>query len=111
VTTLHFKVFMEKDVMSPHSSTLMLALLNATYIPHPFPKKNALKDKIIKGFKCNKSWDRSVQLRAGRPGFYTWQEEKICTYSTASNSAVGPTQPPIQWALEVRSPGVNWPGR
>jgi hypothetical protein len=35
----------------------------------------------------------------------------IFLFTTASRSAVGPTQPPIQWAPGALSPGVKGPGR
>jgi hypothetical protein len=35
----------------------------------------------------------------------------IFLFTTASRTAVGPTQPPIQWILEALSLGVNRPGR
>jgi hypothetical protein len=31
-------------------------------------------------------------------------------FATASRSALGPTQPPIQWVLGTPSLGVKWPG-
>jgi hypothetical protein len=31
-------------------------------------------------------------------------------FSTLFRPALGPTQPPIQWVLKARSPGVKWPG-
>jgi hypothetical protein len=33
---------------------------------------------------------------------------KIFLFSTASRSALRPTQPYIQWVLEANSPGVKW---
>jgi len=32
----------------------------------------------------------------------------LCT--TTSRSALGPTQPPVQWVLRALLPGVKWPG-
>jgi hypothetical protein len=32
-------------------------------------------------------------------------------HSTASRSALGPTQPPTRWVTEALSPEVKWPGR
>jgi hypothetical protein len=49
-------------------------------------------------------------LRAGRPGFNSWQG-KIFLFLTASRSALGPTQPPIQLVPGAISPGVKQPGR
>jgi hypothetical protein len=34
-----------------------------------------------------------------------------CFHSFMSRTALGPTQPPIQWILEALSLGVKWPGR
>jgi hypothetical protein len=36
---------------------------------------------------------------------------KIYLFSTSSRSALGPTQPPIQWVPGAISPGVKRPGR
>jgi hypothetical protein len=35
---------------------------------------------------------------------------KIILFSTACRTALGSTQPPVQWAPGVLSPGVKWPG-
>jgi hypothetical protein len=35
----------------------------------------------------------------------------IFLFTTASRTAVGPTQPPIQWVTGVLSLGIKWPGR
>jgi hypothetical protein len=35
------------------------------------------------------------------------RQDKIFLFSTASRPALGPTQPPIQWAQRVISPGVK----
>jgi hypothetical protein len=35
----------------------------------------------------------------------------IFLFTTASRTALGPTQPPIQWVLEALSLGVKRPGR
>jgi hypothetical protein len=43
-------------------------------------------------------------------GFDSRQGLEIFFYSTGSRSALGPTQPPIQWVLSSSSPGLNWPG-
>jgi hypothetical protein len=48
------------------------------------------------------------------PGFDSWQAEAGTIdflFYTASRPALGPTQPPIQWALEALSPAVKRPGR
>jgi hypothetical protein len=49
----------------------------------------------------------SVWLRAGRLGFDPWQGQGIFLLAPASRPALRPTQPPIQWVLEVLSPGVK----
>jgi hypothetical protein len=51
-----------------------------------------------------------TRLRAGRPGFDSGQGKRIFLV-TVSRPAVGPTQPPIQWAPGAVSPGVKRPGR
>jgi hypothetical protein len=40
-----------------------------------------------------------------------WQGLGIFLLTTASRSALGPTQPPIQWVPGALSLGVKWPGR
>jgi hypothetical protein len=55
------------------------------------------------------SW-YSHGLRAGRPGFDYRQGQGVLPFSTMSSSALGPTQPPIQWELASISPGVKQPG-
>jgi hypothetical protein len=40
-------------------------------------------------------------------GFDSWQRQKIFLVSTSSRSYLGPTQPPIQWALGSLSPDVK----
>jgi hypothetical protein len=42
-----------------------------------------------------------VQIPAGAGNF---------SLTTASRPALGPTQPPLQWAPEALSLGVKWPG-
>jgi len=39
------------------------------------------------------------ELRAGRPGFDSQQEQGILLFATASLPALGLTQPPIQWVV------------
>jgi len=36
--------------------------------------------------------------------------EVFLPFVTSSRSAVGPTQPPVQWALGALYLGVKWPG-
>jgi hypothetical protein len=36
---------------------------------------------------------------------------RIFLLTTKSRTALGPTQPPIQWVLGALSLGVKWPGR
>jgi hypothetical protein len=43
-------------------------------------------------------------------GFNSWQGLGIFLFTTASRMAVGPTQPPIQWAPDTLSLGVKWLG-
>jgi hypothetical protein len=50
-------------------------------------------------------------LWAGRPGFDFRQGQEIFVFSTASRTALGPTQPPIQWVLRTLSPWVKQSGR
>jgi hypothetical protein len=47
---------------------------------------------------------QSVYQRAGRPGFYSWQRQKMFLFSTASTPALGPNLPPIQLAPEAFCP-------
>jgi hypothetical protein len=44
-------------------------------------------------------------------GFVSRQGLGIFLFTTSSRPALGPTQPPIQWALEAFSLGVKWQGR
>jgi hypothetical protein len=44
-------------------------------------------------------------------GFDSQQGLGIFLFITASGTAMGPTQPPIQWVLGALSLGVKWPGR
>jgi hypothetical protein len=60
-------------------------------------------------------WRRySYGLWVGQPGFGS-RHDKIFLFSIASKSALGPTQPPIEWVLGTISPGgkaaraCNWP--
>jgi len=46
----------------------------------------------------------ATRLRAGRPGFTSWQGLEILLFTTASKSAFGPTQPPIEWVSGPLSP-------
>jgi hypothetical protein len=50
-------------------------------------------------------------LRAGRPGFDSRQGQEMFLRSIASRSALGPTQPPIQWGTGGASTGDKKPGR
>jgi hypothetical protein len=47
---------------------------------------------------------------AGRSGFDSRQELGIFHFAIQSRTALGPTQPPIQWVPAVLSPGVKRPG-
>jgi hypothetical protein len=44
-------------------------------------------------------------------GFDSWQGQEIFLYSTSSGPALGPIQPPIQWANGTISLGVQRSGR
>jgi hypothetical protein len=44
-------------------------------------------------------------------GFNSRRELGIFLFTTASRTALGPTQPPIQWVPEVLTLGVKGPGR
>jgi hypothetical protein len=48
--------------------------------------------------------------RAGRPsdrGLIPGRGERIFPVASVSRSALGPTQPPVQWVLGVLSPGLK----
>jgi hypothetical protein len=52
----------------------------------------------------------SVWLRAGRPGHQgsiPGKGERIFTLASVSRPALGPSQPPAQWAPGVLSPGLK----
>jgi hypothetical protein len=60
----------------------------------------------------NNSVSIVIRLRAEIPGFISWQVEGIFfLFATASISALGPTQPPIQWVPGPLSPRVKRPVR
>jgi hypothetical protein len=48
---------------------------------------------------------------SGVLGFDSWWGLGIFLFTTASRTALGPTQPPIQWVLGALSLGVKRPGR
>jgi hypothetical protein len=50
-------------------------------------------------------------LRTGGPGFDYRQEARDVFFSTATRSALRPTQPAIQWAAGALSPEVKRPER
>jgi len=52
-----------------------------------------------------------TRLRAGRPGFDSWQEQGLSLFTTASIPALRPTQPPLQWVPGRFSTGVKRPAR
>jgi hypothetical protein len=43
----------------------------------------------------------------GRSGFDPRQGQRIFPLASMSRPALGPTQPPVQWVLEVLSPGLK----
>jgi hypothetical protein len=49
----------------------------------------------------------SVWLRTGRPGFDPLQRQRIFPLTPAPRTALGPTQPPVQWVPGALSPGVK----
>jgi hypothetical protein len=51
------------------------------------------------------------RLQAGQPGFDSRQVQDIFLLGTASGPTMVPTQPPIQMAPGVLSPGVRRTGR
>jgi hypothetical protein len=57
------------------------------------------------------SVDIAPRLGAGQPGFNSRQGKEIFLFSTEPRPALGPTQPPIQWAPRAVSLGVKWQGR
>jgi hypothetical protein len=50
-------------------------------------------------------------LRAGWTGVRVAKKLRISLFTTVSISAVGPTQPPIQWVPGTLSLGLKWLGR
>jgi hypothetical protein len=42
--------------------------------------------------------------------FVSWQEQEIILFSTASEPALEPTQPPIQWVPVTLPQGIKLPG-
>jgi hypothetical protein len=56
----------------------------------------------------------ATRLRAGRSGFYVFYSRRglgIFLFTTASRTALWPTQPPMQWVRGALSPEVKWSGR
>jgi hypothetical protein len=51
------------------------------------------------------------QLKTGVLGFDSRRGLGIFLFTTASRTALGPTQPPNQWVPETLPLGVKWPGR
>jgi hypothetical protein len=56
-------------------------------------------------------WLWATGWTIGVLGFDSWQGLGIFLFTTASETAVGPTQPPIQWVPGALSLGVKWPRR
>jgi hypothetical protein len=50
-------------------------------------------------------------LRAGRAGFNSRQGWDFSLCATASRTALGPAQPPIQWVTGALTSGAKRPGR
>jgi hypothetical protein len=53
----------------------------------------------------------AMGLTIGVIGFDSRRWLGIFLFTTASRTALGLTQPPIQWVPGALSPGVKWPGR
>jgi hypothetical protein len=51
-----------------------------------------------------------TELRAGRSGLDSRQEQEFFVFATASRPALGPTQSPIKCIPAALSPGVMRPG-
>jgi hypothetical protein len=72
-----------------------------------------LRHRTVKssGLRRFLSLSVTVRIRIGRPenrlpiSFVT----QICPISTASETALEPTLPPIQWLPGIFSPGIKWP--
>jgi hypothetical protein len=60
---------------------------------------------------CGAGTTQSVQRRDGRTGFDSRQRQEIFLFSRASRTALGSTQPPIQWVPGALSPRVLRPRR
>jgi hypothetical protein len=60
-------------------------------------------------FQSVQRWAKGWTI--GVLGFDSWRGVGIFLFTTAYRTALGPTQPPIQWISGVLSLGVRWPGR
>jgi hypothetical protein len=52
-----------------------------------------------------RSWDSSVSIATRI--YNSWQREEILLFSLTLRPGLGPTQPPIEWALGAVSPGIK----
>jgi hypothetical protein len=53
----------------------------------------------------------TTDCTVGVLGFDSRRGLGIFLFTTASRTALGPTQPPIQWVSGALSLGIKWPGR
>jgi hypothetical protein len=89
-----------------YMNNIFTALILAVHLRYPV---SDLKNHIYN------SHDSSVGIALGWMmgvlGFDSWQGLGIFPFTTASRTALVPTQPPIQWVQGALSLGVKRPGR